>query len=55
MARTGKIARLPRALREELNRHLDEGEAGVDLVAWLNGRRGGPGGPRGLLWRPRDQ
>jgi hypothetical protein len=36
MARTGKIARLPRTIREQLNRRLTEGEPGVDLVAWLN-------------------
>ena len=36
MANYGKIARLPRKIRDELNRRLDDGEAGVDLVAWLN-------------------
>lgn len=35
--RNGKIARLPRAVREQLNRRLDEGEPGKRLVAWLNG------------------
>jgi hypothetical protein len=35
--RNGKIARLPLAVREELNRRLDEGEQGKKLVAWLNG------------------
>src|SRR5438105_6392552 len=35
--RTGKIARLPRSVRDELNRRLDEGEQGNKLVAWLNG------------------
>ncbi|MCB1078559.1 MAG: hypothetical protein KDM64_12095, partial [Verrucomicrobiae bacterium] len=34
--RTGRIARLPREIREELNRRLDEGEEGKALVAWLN-------------------
>ena len=34
--RTGKIARLPRSVRDELNRRLDEGEPGKKLVAWLN-------------------
>ena len=34
--RTGKIARLPREIREELNRRLDNGEPGVGLIAWLN-------------------
>ena len=37
MTRTGKIARLPRTVREELNRRLQEGEPGVRLVEWLNG------------------
>src|SRR5439155_1825164 len=35
--RDGKIARLPLAVRQELNRRLDEGEQGKKLVAWLNG------------------
>ena len=37
MTRRGKIARLPRAVREELNRRLLNGETGARLVAWLNG------------------
>ena len=37
MTRKGKIARLPRAIRDELNRRLDDGEQGVRLVEWLNG------------------
>jgi hypothetical protein len=36
MTRKGKIARLPRDLREELNRRLENGEPGVGLVDWLN-------------------
>ena len=36
MTRNGKIARLPRALRDELNRRLDDGEPGNRLVEWLN-------------------
>ncbi len=36
MKRTGKIARLPRPLREELNQRLHNGEPGVDLIRWLN-------------------
>lgn len=36
MARHGKIARLPRAVRDELNRRLENGEAGTQLVEWLN-------------------
>jgi len=38
MSRTGKIARLPRALREELNRRLQNGTTGRAIVAWLNDR-----------------
>lgn len=38
MTRNGKIARLPRYLREQLNRRLDDGEAGPSLLAWLNDR-----------------
>jgi hypothetical protein len=37
MTRNGKIARLPAAIREELNQRLLEGEQGKPLVAWLNG------------------
>jgi hypothetical protein len=37
MIRNGKIARLPRRIREELNRRLDDGEHGESLVDWLNG------------------
>ena len=36
MKRTGKIARLPRTLRDQLNQCLHNGEPGVDLVKWLN-------------------
>ena len=34
--RNGKIARLPKAVREELNRRLSDGEPGKELVVWLN-------------------
>ena len=34
--RTGKIARLPHALREELNTRLQNGESGTILLEWLN-------------------
>jgi len=34
--RTGKIARLPREIRQELNERLREGDNGQILVAWLN-------------------
>jgi len=36
MTRNGKIARLPLAIREELNRRLQNGEKGRRLIAWLN-------------------
>jgi len=36
MTRTGKIARLPLAIRQELNQRLQEGEPGKQLVEWLN-------------------
>lgn len=36
MARKGKIARLPFAVREEINRRLLDNENGVKLVAWIN-------------------
>ncbi len=36
MKRTGKIARLPRTLRDQLNQRLHNGEPGVDLIKWLN-------------------
>jgi hypothetical protein len=36
MTRTGKIARLPREIREALNRRLENGEPGKRLVRWLN-------------------
>ena len=37
MTRNGKIARLPRTVREQLNQRLGDGEQGKALVAWLNG------------------
>lgn len=37
MPNYGKIARLPRNLRDELNHRIDNGEMGVRLVEWLNG------------------
>jgi hypothetical protein len=36
MARTGKIARLPAEIRDELNRRLQDNEPGGHLLAWLN-------------------
>ena len=35
--RNGKIARLPKTLRDELNQHLQNGVPGTTLVKWLNG------------------
>ncbi len=35
-ARVGKIARLPKSLRNELNSRIQDGEPGKSLVAWLN-------------------
>jgi hypothetical protein len=37
MTRLGKIARLPREIREELNVRLQNGDVGRLLVEWLNG------------------
>jgi hypothetical protein len=34
----GKIANLPAEIRDELNRRLDDGEPGNDLVGWLNSK-----------------
>ena len=36
MSRFGKIARLPLDIREQLNRRLQDGEIGKELVVWLN-------------------
>ena len=36
MARIGKIARLPRAVRIQLNFRLQDGEEGKQIVQWLN-------------------
>jgi hypothetical protein len=34
--RNGKIAKLPKAIREELSHRLEDGEAAAALVKWLN-------------------
>src|SRR5512136_1469627 len=34
--RTGKIARLPHDIREQLNRRLQNGENGQRILKWLN-------------------
>jgi len=36
MTRNGKIARLPRDIRNQLNRRLQDGEPGTRLAEWLN-------------------
>src|SRR5665213_1178488 len=36
MSRHGKIARLPRNLREEVNLKLDNNVQGDEILAWLN-------------------
>jgi hypothetical protein len=36
-ALVGKIARLPRDIREELNRRLDDGQPGPVILPWVNG------------------
>src|SRR5215469_11681659 len=33
----GKIGRLPKTLRDEVNRRLENGQKGPALAAWLNG------------------
>ena len=40
MARNGKIARLPRPLRDELNQRLAHNEDGATLLDWLNAAPG---------------
>lgn len=37
MARQGKIARLPSAIRRQLNERLQDGALGPEILAWLNG------------------
>src|SRR5690348_602889 len=34
--RNGKIAQLPKAIRDELNQRLENGEQGPELLPWLN-------------------
>lgn len=36
MSRIGKIARLPREIRDQLNQRLQDGQSGRRLVNWLN-------------------
>jgi hypothetical protein len=35
-SRTGKVARLPKPIRDEINRRLDNGADGPELLTWLN-------------------
>jgi hypothetical protein len=35
MTRNGKIARLPQSIREQINRRLENGEEGKQIVQWL--------------------
>ena len=37
LTHNGKIGRLPKAVQEQLNRRLEQGERGGALAAWLNG------------------
>lgn len=50
--RNGKIAQLPVAVREELNRRLDDGESGPRLLAWLNALPVVQALLDSRLWRP---
>ncbi len=36
MARTGKIARLPQAVRDEINRRLADGQKATTILEWIN-------------------
>jgi hypothetical protein len=36
-ARNGKIARLPKPIRDDLGPRIENGEQGKELVEWLNG------------------
>jgi hypothetical protein len=36
MSRNGKIARLPEPIREQINRRLQDGENGREIIKWLN-------------------
>ena len=40
MARQGKIARLPAALKSEVNRRLFDGEGASVILPWLNNQPG---------------
>ena len=36
MTRRGKIARLPKNIRDQVNQRLDDGKRAAPLVTWLN-------------------
>jgi hypothetical protein len=36
MSRNGKIARLPGSVREQINRRLENGDNGREIISWLN-------------------
>ena len=36
-ARMGKIGWLSKVIREELNRRLEDGQQGPEILTWLNG------------------
>jgi len=46
-SRVGKIARLPLAVRQEVNRRLQDNQPGVKLLAWLT--KTDQGGARGRI------
>ena len=37
MAKLSKISSLPRLVRDELNRRMDDGQRGPELLSWING------------------
>jgi hypothetical protein len=40
ITRIGKIGRLPKSIRDDLGRRIEDGEPGKELVKWLNGLSG---------------
>lgn len=40
VTRNGKIARLPKCIRDDLGHRIEDGEQGKELVKWLNGLSG---------------
>ena len=39
MSRNGKIARLPGPIREQINRRLENGDKGREIISWLNSNK----------------